>query len=153
MRTFVTVPANLTSPVRSAAQNALSQAAQEVSEAVDSRGRRSGWYEKPVESFKRICALLDVMGWDDPAQPAALQIERHEHRRALAATLEMALLLSDAEVEQIESDDAARAKKREPSKREDTIRRALAIHTFADAVSEVLDAQEELQDDTPQCEK
>lgn len=149
MTTIVTVPANLVGDLRNGLHNVLSETATEVSGVADRAGREMHpeWYEKPIERFKDTCALLDLTGWSAPRQLTAVQIDLREHRRALIDALEMALLLTDVDLEQIEAVDAARAARHEPPAREATITRVLALREFATTVSEMtasIDAQTRL---------
>jgi hypothetical protein len=138
--TIVTVPASLASPLRSSLHNVLSESAQEVAAVADhaDREQHPERYREPINRFKRTCALLDLTGWSNPVQPAALQINLEEHGAALNDVLEMALLLADIDMEQLDSAGDARAARRAPSNREATIARALALHEFAAAVRDVV---------------
>jgi hypothetical protein len=50
----------------------------------------------------------------------------------------MALLLTDTDIEQLDPTADARAARHEPSNRETTIARALALHEFTAAVQDTL---------------
>jgi hypothetical protein len=137
---IVTVPANLSSQLRNSLHNVLSESAKEIAAVADGAGREEHpeRYRQPITRFKRTCALLDLVGWTTPNQPAAVQINLHEHGPALADALEMALLLADTDIEQLDRTADARAARRAPSNREATIARALALHEFTAAVQDTL---------------
>jgi hypothetical protein len=86
--------------------------------------------------------LLDLLGWGTPEEPAAAHIDLRNHREALIDALDRALTLADEDIEQIETVDAARAARHQPSTREATIKRVLELNEFASAVKEGADPKE-----------
>jgi hypothetical protein len=140
----VTVPAEMVGHLRNGLHSVLGGGAQGISQLVDRPGREQHpeWYQEPREHFNRACALLDLIGWSDPAQPAAAQIDLREHRWALMAALDVVLLIADADMEEADAVDAERAKRGEQPKREATIKRVLATREFASAVKGLADTLE-----------
>lgn len=140
MSTTVTVPADLASPLRNSLHNVLSESAKEIADVADQADREQHpeRYHEPINRFTRTCALLDLAGWSNPDQPTALQINLHEHGPALSDALEMALLLADTDIEQLDSTADTRAARHAPPNRETTIARTLALHEFTAAVQDTL---------------
>lgn len=139
MHTIVTIPANLTPQLRNGVHHALGDAAKEVSTVAEHTDRPSHpeLYEQPVARFKQTCELLDFIGWGNPAEPAAIQVDLREHHAALTDALDMAVRLADIEVDEIEARDAARAQRHEPPLRETTIARALALHELNSTIIDI----------------
>lgn len=136
MSHIVTVPTTLVDQLRNALHDVLSEAASEVSSGADHADRSSHpeWYEKPIQRFKQTEALLDVVGWG--TDQAAVQIDLRTHHRALMDALKMALLLADTQMAELETVEAARAARHEPTNREATIKRNLELNEWASAVSD-----------------
>jgi hypothetical protein len=146
MQSLVTIPANLTPQLRNGVHHVLGDAAKEVSTVVEHTGRPSHpeLYTKPVARFKQTCELLDLIGWGNPPEPAAIHLDLREHHAALRDALDVTVRLADIEVDEIEDRDAARALRHEPSLRESIIARALALHELNSTIIDIaasIDAQ------------
>jgi hypothetical protein len=126
VNTIVTIPANLTPQFRNGVHHALGDAAKEVTTVAEHTGRPSHpeFYEQPVARFKQTCELLDLIGWGNPAEPAAIHIDLREHHAALTDALDMTVRLADIEVADIEARQAPTRSRL----RETTIARALELH-------------------------
>jgi DNA-binding CsgD family transcriptional regulator len=146
LSSVVTVPADLVGQLRSGLHNVLSVAASEVSGVADraNRERHPEWYDQPLDRFMRTCALLDAMGWGDSEQPVAVQINFDEHRLALIDALDVAHLLVDAELEEVEAVDAQRLARGEAPKRAATLKWFRRLHAFAAGVQQLEASQEPL---------
>jgi DNA-binding NarL/FixJ family response regulator len=142
----VTVPADLVGQLRNGLHNVLSVAASEVSSVADraNRERHPEWYDQPLERFTRTCALLDAMGWGDSEQPVAAQINFGEHRLALIDALDVAHLLADAELEEIDAVDAQRLARGEAPKRAATLEWFRRLHVFAAGVQQLEASQKSI---------
>src|SRR5208282_4791468 len=92
------------------------------------------WFSEPLRRHDATRALLDVIGWGNADQPVDIGIDLRIHREALTAALDVALLVGGEELAEAEQVDAERAKRGEPSKREATARRVLALREFVAAV-------------------
>jgi len=136
MSTTVTVPAQVVTLVRSALHTELGNAAEALAGVVERHGNEDHpeWFTEPLQRHDATRALLDVIGWDNTSQPVDARVDLRIHREALTAALDVALLVGDEELAEAEQVDAERAKRGEPSKRETTARRVLALQEFVAAV-------------------
>lgn len=136
MSTTLTVPAELVGLVRSALLAELGRAAEELAGVVERRGHEDHpeWFAQALRRHDAARALLDTIGSGNTDPPVEVGIDLRTHRQALTAALDVALLVGDEELAETEQVDAERAQRGEPSKREATIERVLALREFVAAV-------------------
>lgn len=134
---FVTVPAGVVYELRRTLHLELGCAAQDVDEVAVRMGQvtHPEWYEEPLGRFDAIRALLDGVGWWNTDPPAEVRFDLQTHRLAIMRALETALLLADADMKDLDAIETKRARRGEPSRREDTTRRVFALRGFATAVN------------------
>jgi ribosome-binding protein aMBF1 (putative translation factor) len=140
----LTVPAEMVGHLRKGAYIVLGHAAHAIAQITErpDRERHPERYEEPREHFNRICALLDLIGWGDPEQATDIRVDLREHRWALTEALDEALKIADADMEEADVVDAARAERGQAPKRADTIERVLALREFAATAKAQADALE-----------
>jgi hypothetical protein len=147
MSIMLTVPAEMAEHLRSGLHSGIGDAAETIAQVVVEAGREQHpeRYREPLEHFDRVRALLDLIGWSalDPA--VEVRVDLREHRQAVLDALRVAMLVSDADLEEAERVDAERAKRDEPSKRETTIRHVHALREFVASVEAQVDALPELR--------
>jgi hypothetical protein len=137
---IITVPAEMVSELRHGLHTVLGDAAQGVSRTTEQYGREGHpeWYAEHRERFERTWVLLDLIGWGEPKQPAAVRIDLRQHRRAASEALDVRLLVAEDDLEEADLVDAERAEHGEPSKREATTGRVVALREFAASVKDLL---------------
>jgi len=132
----LTIPAELVALVRSALFTELGSAAEETAHVVEQHDHEDHTerFTEPLLRHNAARALLDAIRWQGAEHPADVQVDLHTHHTALTAALDVALLVGDEELAEAERVDAERAQRGEPSKRDTTTRRVLALREFAAAV-------------------
>ncbi len=136
------VPAELVGNLRDGLHAALSFAAEEVTSVIFEPERSLEMYREPLARFDRVRALLDVIGWDREPDPAEARFDLREHLHATLDALEKEIDVASDRVKEAATVDAERAKRGEPPKREETIRRVLALREFAATVRAYVDSLE-----------
>jgi hypothetical protein len=138
---IITVPAEMVGELRNGLHTVLGDAAQGVSQVTDrpDRERHPEWYVEHRERFERAWALLDLVGWGEPKQPAALRIDLRQHHHAVTEALGVRLQVGADDLKEAGAVDVERAADGEPSKREATIRRVHTLREFAAAVKDLMD--------------
>jgi len=136
---LVTVPAGVVYELRRTLHLELSRAAQDIDEVAVRMGQvtHPEWYEEPLARFDAIRALLDEIGWWSTDPPADVHFDLQTHRLAITRALETALLLADADMKDLDAIETKRARRGEPSRREDTTRRVFALREFAGSVEDL----------------
>lgn len=129
----LTIPAELVALVRSALFTELGSAAEDTAHVVEQHDHEDHpeRFAEPLQQHDAARTLLDAIGWQSAEPPADVQVDLHAHRAALAAALDVALLVGDEQLAEAERVDIERARRGEPSKREATTRRVLALREFA----------------------
>jgi hypothetical protein len=136
---LITVPAEMLRELRNGLHTVLGDAAQGISQITDAGGRESHpeWYAEHRERFERTWALLDLIGWSEPQHPSALRLDFRQHGQAMIEALDVRLLVAEDDVKEADTVDAERAKRGEPPKRQQTVKRAEAVREFATAVKDL----------------
>jgi hypothetical protein len=136
---LITVPAEMLRELRNGLHTVLGDAAQGISQITDVGGRESHpeWYAEHRERFERTWALLDLIGWSEPKHPSALRLDFRQHGQAMIEALDVRLLVAEDDVKEADTVDAERAKRGEPPKRQQTVKRAEAVREFAAAVKDL----------------
>jgi len=136
---FVIVPAGVVYELRRTLHLELSCAAQDIDEVAVRKGQvtHPEWYEEPLGRFDAIRALLDEIGWWNTEPPAEVHFDLQTYCLAITRALETALLLADADMKDLDAIETKRARRGEPSRREDTTRRVFALREFAAAVKDL----------------
>jgi hypothetical protein len=139
MSTIITVPAEIVSQVRIGLPNVLHDAAEEITAAVERPGyeRQPEWFQGGRAKLERACALLDLIGWSERTQAAAICVDLSQHGQALNEALEVMLMVGEDELKEADAVDATRARQSEPPKREATTRRVLALREFAASIAAI----------------
>lgn len=137
---IITVPAELVSELRHGLHTVLGNAAEGVSQITERFGREHHpeWYAEQRERFERTWALLDLIGWRESKQPAAVQINLREQRRAVREALDVRLPVAEDDLEEADAVDAERAEQSEPPMREATTSRVLALREFAASIKDLV---------------
>jgi hypothetical protein len=137
---IITVPAELVGELRHGLHTVLGNAAEGVSQTTEQFGREHHpeWYAEHRERFERTWALLDLIGWREPKQPAAVQINLHEHGQAVGEALDARLPVAADDLEEADAVDAERAAQGKPPKRETTTNRVVALREFAASVKDLV---------------
>ncbi|HEX3391804.1 MAG TPA: hypothetical protein VHS55_04515 [Solirubrobacteraceae bacterium] len=138
MTAMLTVPGETARQLRKGLHIELGGAAQDLEEITLKRDQviHTDWYEEPLRRFDAIRALLDEIGWSDIDPPAEeMCIDLDAHRQAVTRALETVLLVADDDMKELDAVEAERAKQGEPSAREATTRRVLALREFATTVN------------------
>jgi hypothetical protein len=143
-RRLITVAPEMLCEIRSALHNVLGDAAQDISHITfqDDREDHPERYAEQRERLERTCALLDLIGWRAPKQPAVLRLDLRRHAPALLEALDVRLLLGEDELKEADAVDAERAKRKEPPKRAQTVERVRAVREFATTLKDLLADQE-----------
>lgn len=136
---IITVPAEMASELRNGLHTVLGGAAQGVSQVTDKPGRERHpeWYSEHRERLERIWTLLDLIGWGEPNQPAAIRIDLRQHHRAVSEALDVRLLVGEDDLNEAGAVDGERAQQGVPPKREATTKRVFALREFAAAVKDL----------------
>jgi hypothetical protein len=137
---LVTVPVEMIYELRKSPHIELSGAAQDIDAVAIRMGQviHPEWYEEPLGRFDAIRALLDEIGWWNTDPPAEVRFDLDPHRLAVTRALEAVLLFAEADMNELDAVEAERAKRGEPSTREDTTRRVLALREFAAAIKDLV---------------
>jgi hypothetical protein len=127
------IPAELIPDVRMGLFGLLGNATEDIS-TVLTRPRfelHPEWFVSGRDLFEQTCELLDVLGWDGNlrAQRATLDFDRWG--ATLKAALEDILPLIEMKLAEVEANDAARAERGEPPRRESVKRRLRSLREFA----------------------
>jgi hypothetical protein len=101
MNGIVTVPAELVADLRRGLRCVLGDAAGAIAEATElpAAQQRRSLYARRRGQLERTLALLDLVGFGDPAEPQAVHIDLRAHRLALGEGLELASLVAQDEIE------------------------------------------------------
>ena len=137
---IITVPAELVGELRHGLHTVLGNAAEGVSQITERSGREHHpeWYAEQRERFERTWALLDLIGWREPKQPAAVRINLCEHHRAVSEALDVRLTVAADDLEEADAVDAERAEQGKLPMREATTSRVLALREFASSVEDLV---------------
>jgi hypothetical protein len=116
MGAIFTLPAEMAGPIRAGLHTALGDAAQRIEDVSTrpERERHPEWYAEPREHYRHVCALLDLIGWGEPHEPAEVPIDLRDHEWALMAALEAALVVAEDQWRDRDRIDAERAERGEP---------------------------------------
>lgn len=138
---LITVPGEMLSELRHGLHTVLGDATQGISQTTErfGRERHPEWYAEHRAQFERTWALLDLIGWGEPKQPAALQIDLGEHHQAVGEALDVRLLIASDDLKEADKVDAERAEQGDPPKRDATTTRVHALREFATAVKDLID--------------
>jgi hypothetical protein len=133
------VPAELVGQVRIGLQSVLGDAAEEITDAVERPEceRHPEWFHGGRTKFERTFALLDVIGWRESDQRAAVRFDLGEHRRALIEALEVMLRVGEDDLEEADLVDTERAQRGETPKRNATAKRVRTLREFAAGVESI----------------
>ena len=137
---IITVPAEMASELRDGLHTVLGDAAEGVSQTTEQFEREDHpeCYAEQRERFERTWALLDLIGWHEPKQPATVRINLREHHRAMTEALDVRLLVAADDLEEANAVDAERAEQGEPPKREATTTQVLALREFAASIEDLV---------------
>ncbi len=137
---IITVSAEMVGELRHGLYTVLGNAAEGVSQITEQfeREHHPEWYAEQRERFERTWALLDLIGWREPKQPAAIRINLHEHHRTVNEALDVRLLVAADDLDEADAVDAERAEQGEPPMREATTNRVFALREFASSVKNLL---------------
>jgi hypothetical protein len=91
------------------------------------------------ERYQRACALLDLIGWGESKQPAALHLDLRKHRQAVTEALDVRLGVASDDLKEAHEVDTERAERGEPPKQKQTTQRVRMLHEFATAVNDLTD--------------
>jgi hypothetical protein len=141
MDAIITVPAEMAGELRNGLHSVIGEAADGISATTELSGRERHpeWYAEHRDRFERTRTLLDLIGWGEPEQPAAIRIDLHQHRRAVDEALDVRLLVAADDLKEADLVDTERAEQGEPPKREATTKRVFALREFAAAVKDLAD--------------
>jgi hypothetical protein len=89
------------------------------------------WLAPGRDMFDRVCELLDLIGWDGTLRSQSTSVPLGERGATLMNALEGYLPLVETELEEVEVNDAGRARPGEPPRRDAVERRAVALREFA----------------------
>ncbi|HWX86661.1 MAG TPA: hypothetical protein VNX67_00650 [Solirubrobacteraceae bacterium] len=130
----------MASELRNGLHSVLGDAAQGVSQTTErcGRERHPEWYAEHRERCERTSAVLDLIGWGEPKQPAAIRLDLRQHHRTVSEALAIRLLVGEDDLKEADAVDAERAEQAEPPKREATIKRVLALREFAAAIKDLV---------------
>jgi hypothetical protein len=136
MGTTITVPAELVDDLRIGLYACLADAAEDTSDAAKrrERERHPEWFQSARSKFERTWELLDLIGWAEPGQPEALDLELETYRDALLDALEVLLLVGEDDLDDSAAVDAERAQRGEAPRSEATADRVSALRHFASSV-------------------
>jgi len=136
---LITVPAEMLGELRNGLHTNLGDAAHGISQITDTGGRERHpeWYAEHRERFERTCALLDLIGWSELKQTAAIQVDLRRHAQAMIEALDVRLLVAEDDLKEADTVDAERAKRGEPPKRQQTVERVEAVREFAATVKDL----------------
>lgn len=89
MSTTLTVPAPIVGHLRCGLHSELGQAAAEIDglSVLPEREAHPEWFEEPLRQLDAVRALLDVIGWGEPAVSEPVEVDLDRHRAALIAAL------------------------------------------------------------------
>jgi hypothetical protein len=137
MGTTITVPAELVNDLRIGLYTCLADAAEDTSDAATrrERERHPEWFQSARSMFERTWELLDVIGWAQPDQPEALDLDLETHREALLNSLEVMLSVGEDGLDDSAAVDAERAQRGAAPRSEATAGRVSALRHFAGSVS------------------
>ncbi len=140
-KSIITVPAEMVSELRDGLHTVLGDAAQGISLVTDNGGRECHpeWYAEHGERLERTWALLDLIGWGEPKQPAAIRIDLRKHHQAVTEAFRVRLQVTADSLKEAHTVDAERAEHGEPSKRDATTRRVRTLREFAAAIQDLVD--------------
>lgn len=81
----ITVPADMASELRNGLHSVLGEGAEGISATTELSGRERHpeWYSEHRERCERTSAVLDLIGWGEPKQPAAITIDLRQHHRTV----------------------------------------------------------------------
>lgn len=127
---LITVPAELVSYLHSGLHNELTVPAEGIMEAVGQADRGPEQYREHFEYLDDVRALLDLVGWAKPKQPAAVAIDLPANRRAVTAALDFAVSGSADELEDAEATESG-------PKLEAARQRVFALREFTTAVKQL----------------
>jgi hypothetical protein len=92
------------------------------------------WFTDGSELYEGTCELLDVLGWDGNLRPQDATIDFPRHGRVLKAALEDILPLAEMQLAEVDANDAVRAERGEPARRDWVKGRMRALREFASLV-------------------
>jgi DNA-binding PadR family transcriptional regulator len=102
---IITVPAELVGYLHCGLYNELTVPAEGLIEESSRAEPSPEQYRKHFEYLDDVCALLDLIGWAKPSQPAAIVIDLRANRRAVTAALDYAVRGSGDELEDQDNQD------------------------------------------------
>jgi DNA-binding XRE family transcriptional regulator len=142
---LITVPAELVGDLRLGLQNELTVPAEGIIElfAAADRGQRAQQYQRHFEYLDDVCAVLDLVGWAKPKQPAAIAIDLCTHRRAVISALDFAVSSLTHRLEDAEEE-------LEPSKLKGMTEHVVALREFTEAVHRIADELQAEDADDPE---
>jgi hypothetical protein len=138
MCTKIEIPEEVIPDVREALLSRLGDAAETVATEV-ARGERALHPERLApgrDMFEDACELLDLIGWDGKLRAQSTEVDLREHGSTLAGLLENYVPLVEGQLDEVDVNDARRARQGEPPRRKALERSLAALRTFATVVEQ-----------------